>query len=52
MDNNTIQKLIVIAAVLAAALTFYYIASPYQNCLRTEADYIGKTWACREHTVW
>jgi hypothetical protein len=35
MDNNTKQKLIIIAAVLAAALVFYYIASPYQNCLRS-----------------
>ena len=52
MDNNTKQKLIQIAAALAAALTFYYIASPYQNCLRTEEDYNGKTWACRQHTAW
>jgi hypothetical protein len=35
MDNNTKQKLIVIAAVLAAALTFYFIASPYQHCIRS-----------------
>jgi len=35
MDNNTKQKLILIVAILAAALVFYYIASPYQNCLRS-----------------
>jgi hypothetical protein len=35
MDNDTKQKLIVIVAVLAAALAFYYIASPYRNCLRS-----------------
>jgi hypothetical protein len=35
MDNDTKQKLIVIAAVLAAALTFYFIASPYQHCIRS-----------------
>jgi hypothetical protein len=48
MDNNTKQKLIQIAAVLAAFLTFYYIASPYQICLREGAD----TWLCRQHTAW
>jgi hypothetical protein len=52
MDNNTKQKLIQIAAALAAALTFYYIASPYQNCLRADDNWGGQTYACREATVW
>ncbi len=52
MDNNTKQKVILIAAFLAAALTFYYIASPYQNCLRSESDYPVKEAKCRYETAW
>ena len=55
MDNDTKQKLIVIAAVLAAILIFYYIASPYQNCLRYEANgqYANvKEYACGLKTDW
>jgi hypothetical protein len=48
MDNNTKQKLIQIAAVLVAILTFYFIASPYQMCLREGAD----AMTCLLHTAW
>lgn len=48
MDNNTKQKLIVIAAVLAAALAFYYIASPYQHCISSG---LGEGW-CTSRTSW
>jgi hypothetical protein len=52
MDNNTKQRLILIAAVLATAITFYYIASPYQNCLRSESGNPVKEGKCRYETAW
>ena len=48
MDNETKQKLIVIAAVFIAAIAFYYLASPYQNCIR---DAINEG-ACIRNTRW
>ncbi len=48
MDKDTKQKLILIIAVFILALAFYYIASPYQNCVRHA---INKT-ACSFKTTW
>ena len=49
MDNNTKQKLIVVAAVFIAAVAFYYIASPYQNCSRSNPD---RELLCAVKTAW
>ena len=34
MDSDLKKKLILIGAVFMAVVSFYYIASPYQNCKR------------------
>jgi hypothetical protein len=52
MDEQTKKKLIIIGAVLIAGLAFYFIASPYQNCIR---GYGGGSYAavkCTESTSW
>jgi len=35
MDDDLKKKLIVIVAIFFAATGFYYLASPYQNCIRS-----------------
>ena len=41
-----------VAIVAVVGLAFYYIASPYQNCLRAaENDESVKFW-CTKHTSW
>ena len=34
MDKEFKQKLILIGVIFLVVMVFYYIASPYQNCLR------------------
>lgn len=48
MDNEFKKKLIIVAVVFAAALIFYFIASPYQNCIRSGADEVR----CAALTGW
>ena len=43
MSNEDIGKLlkhplVIVVAVFLAALAFYYIASPYQNCYRNQVE--------------
>ena len=53
MDDNTKKTLITIGAVLVADLAFYYIASPYQNCLRGLGFSDGyAVRMCTERTSW
>lgn len=34
MDKEFVKKILLIVAALIAAVVFYFIASPLQNCLR------------------
>ena len=49
MDSDLKKKLVLVGAVFAAALTFYFIVSPYQNCIRDS----NRTAAfCTAKTTW
>ena len=56
MNSNTMSKLLWIATCVMAAVAFYYVVSPYQNCVRD--TYTGNNtkngvaaWCARE-TNW
>jgi hypothetical protein len=42
------HPLVIVLAVFVAALIFYYLASPYQDCMRELSD----SWACSKNTSW
>lgn len=52
MDKEFIKKLLLIAAVLAAVLIFYFIASPLQNCLRFADGSRHETFTCYRLAGW
>ncbi len=41
MEEKTKQILIIICAVFVAITVLYYIASPYQNCVRNTCGYFN-----------
>lgn len=55
-DFNLGKGLLLIGAILGAAIAFYYVASPYQNCMRdmSEGDGGFRSVAsfCSRNSTW
>ena len=56
MDNEFLKRLVIIVVLLGVLVAMYYIASPYQNCMRELGSRnvidTGMVMACHRATSW